>query len=387
MARATIPTGLSLDEWSTILGFSPWSFNQLFPVPSLTLKMCEEVWYQHSWQKGYLSREEIAQAISSAEDTLQPHLGYYASPRYDEGLVVQYPRSLQRYNMNREFTTRGMLTPIFVSGKIQCLGKQTRSVIEDDSTITYSDRSLDGIEDTFTISATTTITDPAEIAVYFSSTERMGEGIDETWRIRPVNVSIASGTVTITGHKTILTKPVLQEITKPKRLDPATVGNFPTTLDIQHLFYDSTDIGTAVWRGLSDEVPLTEIALNANSASIVDSQLGFVSIKVGKRGGRMPDFLRLNVSSGVQPDLKGKIPAPFNKMVAYLAVTYLGENACGCDSSDRLLHRWKNHPAMGDDRRPLTTSEIDNNPFGPSRGGQWAWQHVEMRANPINTRF
>ena len=80
MARASIPTLLSLDHYAKIMGLDPLHFcqgvSQLRPNPS-----CPQVWYQYTWQNpSIVSREHLSEVIAEAEKDLADAIGYWPTP-------------------------------------------------------------------------------------------------------------------------------------------------------------------------------------------------------------------------------------------------------------------------------------------------------------------
>src|SRR5574338_367899 len=106
MARCSTYTGLPLDTWAAILGFSPWEFNNC-SFPARKSAQCQDVMYQFPWQKDHLSREEIGEAIAAAESMLAHELLYWPYPRYITGEVQLYPRPHQRQHYGYAGTPRG----------------------------------------------------------------------------------------------------------------------------------------------------------------------------------------------------------------------------------------------------------------------------------------
>jgi hypothetical protein len=63
--------------------------------------------------------------------------------------------------------------------------------------VTYTDEDGDGIDDTFTISAATTLTDASQVAVYFSLADRFNgfgatTALSPRWRVQPITVTSAA---------------------------------------------------------------------------------------------------------------------------------------------------------------------------------------------------
>src|SRR5689334_9771964 len=253
MGRASIPTLLPLDTWAKVMGVNPWEFNQIgtgFPVSNAA--QCNHVWFQHSWQQDFLSREEIAKCIDMAEDMIAQELTFYPAPKYILNEVQQYPRPYNRELYAGGRTWRGQQKSVELNWhKVQGGGTLARTLINAGTGVVLSDTDGDGINDTFTLTQATTATDPNEVALYFAVADRNNADVDETWRIRPVKVAIAGGTATVTGHSSLLVVPDLTFRTDAAVLDVTTSGNYVTTLDVYRLYTNddttTSQQGNAIW--------------------------------------------------------------------------------------------------------------------------------------------
>ena len=99
MARASLPTLLSLDRYASIMGIVPAHFNGAYAPSSGSTGVfpisqgCKDVWYQHAWQRfDALSREDLAIAIYDAEKDIEAELGYSPGPKWVTNEVHPYPR-------------------------------------------------------------------------------------------------------------------------------------------------------------------------------------------------------------------------------------------------------------------------------------------------------
>lgn len=384
---ASTITQLSLFEWAEVLQISPWEVAQIGDgVPLKSDRHCSDVFFQYGWQRDHLSREEVADAIRNAEDTIAMHLGYYPAPKFIAGEPSRYPEHFNTVIYGDPVTPKGQWKPIKLDWKyVQGGGLFNRTEISANESVTLSDEGT-GVNDTFTLSVATTVTDPDEIAIYFSAANRLGEDISEKWRIRPINVSIASGTATIKGHVTLLVDPALQVDSDADPLD-AGAAPYVTTVDVYRAFRDTTATdanpkqGTAEWDKVpgddDDAVVLTKgIRLGA-----YNSKLGLVTVQIPQTWPqqRQPDKVSINYEAGI-PRVNGRMNKQYAQMVARLSVALLARHKCGCERTNRIMRYWAEWPSTGDGTqtraRPLTTSEIDS-PMGPRWGARWTWEQIQ----------
>ena len=88
MARANTCTLLSLDRFARNLGINPLHFNGAAGDDVMPLMgTCGDVYPQYTWQvpDNLVSREEIAQAIYSAEQDIKRILGFSPAPQWECG--------------------------------------------------------------------------------------------------------------------------------------------------------------------------------------------------------------------------------------------------------------------------------------------------------------
>lgn len=374
MARSRIETLLSLDQWAEVMGFDLWQFNQIGEGGGLTFgreAQCDTVWYQETWQRQFLSREEIALAIAKAEATLIPLLHYAPAPLYTVGQEVNYPNDYA-LDVPDWMTPRGFWKSVRLTNKRFCeVGTISRTLIEANKTYAESDADGDGVNDTFTITIATTETNADYIYVYYNAADR--DDLDETWRIRPVRVSIAGGTATVTGKLAQITKPSLQLL--PDAVPLSIADNvYAETLDVYQVKPDTTDIGTAYWMQRA-------VAGCYNSGSAAISGYDIHNAKQGVLRpvingvytyGRAPDRLTMNYLSG-EPLLRGRMREPYAQMVAYLACAYLPALSCGCDRADQKLYFYRNSPTDTEQGTfPITLEQVNELNMPPVRGGFYA---------------
>lgn len=401
MARAKTDTLLALDTWAEILGIDSFGFNQLYVNQLNAGNSCNSIFYQFEWQRDYLSREEIARAIAKAELAIAQQLNFYPAPKYIPAEPVKplYARNARprtgygwpAYNWNRY--------PLFDSiqlkwHKIRSGGVLARTSIGDTVNLTYSDSDGDGINDVFTCSIVTTVTDPYEIALYFRDADRAPASapINESWRIRPVEVSIAGGTATITGHAALLVKPILESGVAVQALDPTVTTNFVEEVSVYRVYTDTATVGSdgyAYWEAIIGDCSTPPCDLDTKAIECLldkNSNMGQVGIAYVETDcclqWRNPDLFSVNYLAG-EPLVNGQMNPDMAQIVTMLSVAYLANLACGCERSDRILAYWHydvTETAVPNDPRSrprqLSASEAQS-PFGFSRGALYAWERLQ----------
>lgn len=388
MARASTETLLSLDEFAEILGLDPFSLNQFgegFPNPPS--HSCANVFYQYEWQQDYLSREELGRAIYRAEELLAQQLGYYPAPKYIAGESVQYVKSHHAWH-DANYQWKAVQTRY---QRVLGGGVRARTLLGTVN-VTYSDPDGDGVDELFTTAAQlTTITDTSEIGIYFKSTDRSGVPVDETWRIRPVTVTIAGGSAIITGHASMLGLPILSSGYNVAALDVTDAANYVTQVEVYRVYRDTSDSGNAYWEAgdcTTEPCTLEERALTCLGDRNGDYGLVFTSYDYTDCWNwRGPDKLTLNYLAGIpRISYQDRMQQEFAQMTAYLAVGLTADLSCGCERSDRILGYWREDLSRSESTPAnsrsgtFITPHQTNSAFGYTRGGLFAWDRVsELR--------
>lgn len=389
MARAETETLLSIDQWARIMGLSLWEINQFgagFPEGTQEDGSCSDVTYQYEWQRDHLAREEIARTIAKAELMVADWLGFYPAPKYitgeqlntfsERGYAFRYGARLLTWH--RTGTNYR---------KVTAFGSLARTLIDNVAAVTASDPDGDNVNELFTVTVTTSVTDTNEIGVYLSSGDRLGESVSEKWRIRPVNVSISGGTATITGHRALLAKPTKTNIVNPLSLDVTDNANYVTTVAVYRIYTDTTAQGTAYWNYTATDTITQPSTATSHSLKFSDDNQALGQIFVtwdddGTASGyRAPDRVLANYVSGI-PLVNGDMSPDYQQIIAYLATGILADNKCGCERSAQIIAYWKRDITesinTSDTGRPPTPIEQDC-PFGYTRGALWAWQRLRKK--------
>jgi hypothetical protein len=397
MARCTTKTGLPLDTWAAILGISPWEFNQC-SYPFTKSAQCSDVIFQFPWQKDHLSREEIGEAIAEAEAMLAQELLYWPYPRYTIGEVVAYPRPHQPNLFGYAGDIRGDLKTVQLKNHMVITGgAMNRTFIGQiaGADLTKIDNDGDGVYETFqaviTDAAVGLLDDPYELALYFSAGNRHGERLDETWRIRPLTISITGNTATITGHRTLLINPQIEYAANAEKLNPATDANYVVTVECYRVFTDTTATAAQPYQGVAewktnpycnDRDGCTyegrELCLGMEASGTGHVWADFGEPCVWPYEDRDPDRLRVNYLAGV-PLVDGRIEGELARMTTYLSVSLLANEKCGCDRSNRILARWKEPVRRFQDNNGEGAEAFSSqrNTFPMTVGGQYAFNRVK----------
>lgn len=417
MARNLLPVA----TWFELMGFNPFHSLGIAGTGALAIDSgCDTLIRKYPWQNSdAASQLEIADAIETAETKLREYLGYSVAPHY----VVEslpWPGSAPWGSDGRRLSVQ------LTEGEVRAVGVETLASISTGVAVAYSDADGDGIDDTFTVSAATSITDASQIAVYFSSGDRYN-GLGQTtalsprWRLLPVQVSIASGTVTVRGSKALCVKPIKYEgITNigANGLDPLDATNFVTTLDIYRR-YTATDGNTVStsqaviewetypshgWWCCCDNCAAASSAYSGSpyDPAAIAQAVARVGIRDGTHGlvtpaessydsttgiwsaldwsvCARPDRVTVRYLAGYPLGSDGQMQEPFKTVVARLAAAELSRNVCGCEQANKQVYYWQHdlaQTARGDELFSISPENLSN-PFGTRRGQVYAFKAVQ----------
>lgn len=412
---------LPLYTFFEMMGFHPWHAMGIAGTGDLAISTgCDTLTRRYEWQNsdaaGHLS---IMQAIEDAETKLRNYLGYSVAPHY---VVEEFPWPVSDGPWGSDGRWLSMR---LTEGEVRAVGVETVAAISANATVAYSDADGDGVQDTFTVTASTTITDRSQIAVYFSSADRFNgwgssTGLSPRWRLQPVTVTISGGTVTVRGPKQLCVKPLKYEgaiSIGANGLDPDTASNFVTTLDIYQR-YTATDGNTistsqAVitwetrpchgwWCCCSSCCATDPYSGSPYDPAAVAQAVARVGIRDARHGLITPAQASYDSTSGVwssldwnvctQPDRvtvrylagfplgsDGLMQEPYRTVVARLAAAELARNVCGCEQANRALYYWQfdlSQTARGDELFGISPENL-NNPLGTRRGQVYAWKFIQ----------
>lgn len=410
-----------LDTFRSVMGYHPWHFWQLENETIPLVTNCDDLVRQFSWQytqiennKPGASRSDLSQAMEHAESRMAEYLEFDIAPRFREE-TVKIPRWFDVTSSNLSYSdAAGRWLPIQLeAGKIISIGAETRTLIGT-PTVTFSDSDGDGLDDTFTIFIATTVTDVNQIAVYFAATDRLDtDPVSETYRVLPVKISISGGTVTITGKKWLITKPVLYERVSTDGLDPDTAGNFPTTLDVYRKFIDpdgvtpTTAQAELIWESPpwpqwcsvnittnfgDDRLDPAATASAIGRVTLRDARLGIVALGEAVFNTTTSQWNSVRMSEGRPPDrvivrYSAGDTSNWDVTTCRLAAAELGRGLTACRNAESEIYKWQQDVSRNDpEREVFEVAEQDlENPFGTRRGHIQAWHRVKqlLKVEPV----
>lgn len=400
---------LPLDFFRQILGYHPYHFWGLANADVPVNSQCNTIVTEYAYQgENAAGRYEIRQALINAQEKLRAFLQYPIAPQYLEETVT-YPAYLDQ-RLFRDYPVApsgGWVSVQLPDGYIQSIGVESLSLVGT-AALTFSDRYGTGTNDTFTLSIATSETDVSKIAVYFAAADRLdSSAVGAQWRIEPVDISISGGIATITGRAWLLVKPSLyQKFTRVSALNPDTVANFVTTLEVYVRTTEpdgntvDTSQGAFVWESWPGECCSTQtdpagVARSIARVGIRNAAAGIVipgeaiynatddawyaSAPPWSGICRPPQQVTVRYLAGVPLEANGQVNARFARAVAYLAMAELAERICACDTANRTLYRYQlplNQTGANQETFAVTREQL-NNPLG-NRYGHWAaWNEIK----------
>lgn len=408
---------LFLESWRNIIGYHPYHFwglsNYLTPITSA----CNSLVKQYGWQSiDAAGRWDIREAILNGESKLLKQLGYSIAPHFVEKTLMfpHYPNvrvdQLGYAGADDRWISVNVQEKKLIQAGVMALAEiGTANVV-------YSDANGDGLNDTFTVSIPTSVTEADEIALYFVAADRLdSDPISDRWRIGPIKTTISGNVATIKGPSWILVKPILYEGVSTNTLDPTDASNFVTQVMVYQRYCNPTgttnDTAQAllIWEtppypdwctcGCSGTTPFSASDDIADPAAL-GYALARVTIRDGENGivgvgeavynttdskwyavrwgyTRPPDRIIIRYYAGY-PLVNGAIAQNMMRLSTWIGSAELNRRICACDNANRELFRWQEDlAAPGVDGMSYNITQDDlNNPFGTKRGHIEAWRLV-----------
>lgn len=387
-----------------MLGLNPYHFNQV--VSKVKPKsVCATPVKQWAWQESdQIGREDIAQAIQAAEDTIADYLGYRLLPTWEveERHLTVAPGFVGLIKIT-PVTVEGFRTGVVTDwGHLISGGIEAKSVIEAGAAVVYSDENGDGELDTATLTITTTVTEADEIAVYFP-----GESGADDWEVRPISVSISGGVATIVIGREQLVDPGLWDALAPTSVDITVAGSFLSTVDVYRHYNDPQQQVRLLWNPRPVHCDCGDGTCDACTKA---SQFGCLNTKDYKAGSvayapatwnsttevfdvgtmavdRNPDIVFLWYYAGFQAKTRTlpriQMDGQLERAIAYYALTLLDRKLCGCNNLDAMVKHWRADLSLALSAQAVSESyqvgaTVTENPFGPTRGAVYAWNVVNQ---------
>lgn len=376
-----MPNLLPLETFRALFGMHPVHFWGLSGALAPITSACNTVTREHAWQDAQaMGRQEIREAIETAEARLREWLGYSAAPEY---ISETHPYSNGLIRLER--------------GYVQAIGTETLTRLQGASVV-LEDTDADDLKDTFDITYQTD-EDPAELALYFLPEDRLDDDpVSDRWRVQPLRVVTDGDLIHIRGKAWQLVRPALLERVGDAAIDPAVSSNFVDGLDIYRRTTASPQ-ATLTWRSgpyppycCESTTDPAAIATAAARVGLVHAELGIVAATqaaydetasawyaVPWSGCRLPDQVTINYLAGV-PLESGQMARTWQTIVARLAAAELAAPICACNVANRTLAYWQTDVARtggnNDEQFGAIAQQDLTNPFGTRRGHIYAWKAV-----------
>lgn len=404
MARADTRTLLPLDRFANLCQIHPLLFNQVTTdfmavqaQQSQSNSACFSPFLQWAWQNAdRVGREEIAQAIQTAEEHLARYLRFPVAPTWIRAERHVFPLPANPSLPTAVFTPRyDWMTLQLDQGYIISGGVEAFSVVSAGAAIVYSDTDLDGYKETATITVATSLTDPAEIALFYPSVNA-----DTAWEIRPITVTISGGNATIVCRREQLVLAAKLTSLTPQSIDGLVDSNFLTTVDVYRRYNDPSQQVEFLWYNEPCQESAGVYVTQTGILQVRDSRLGLVAVQPATWDGtsawdavpfaecRPPDALRFWYHAGYPSGTLTYLDPMWERAVTYYALALLDRPLCGCKGIEAQLQRWREDLAMRRTGRAESASYALpsgalQNPFGTYRGALYAWERVKDFSVPI----
>lgn len=413
-------TIMPLDFWRQEIGYNPWHFwgladQTIVPVTS----KCNDIVHEYAWQgTDEAGRADIRSAIMTAEKMLFDNLSFWPAPVYTED-TLPWPKYVDRrlYRNSRRDAMGGWIPITLNEGYVQNTGIEALSLIQAGAAVVFSDADADGLNDTFTITQITSVTDPDEIAIYFTTADRLPDDseISARWRIEPVHVTISAGTATIKGKAWLVVKPIKYESKANYPIDPTVAANFITTCDIyrRYTYRDGQVSTTNSQAALIWETKPCNCCGSSVPNSTDPASEGWIAARSGIRDAYTgivvpaeavynattgtwshpcscfntcgePDRVLVRYLAGVGLDQHGWMQKNMRTLVSRLTCAEMTHRICACDVANREWNNWAFDVSRVEGPETYQANlDILSNPLGTRRGHIFAWQQIKSLARVV----
>jgi hypothetical protein len=383
---------------------------------------CDDVWWQYAWQANdRVSREDLADAISRAEEDIAQYLGYYPAPKFISREMHRYPRHHRPDLVGSGLDVRYDAKSVKLRwGRFIGAGRRYASSIGEATVaggdLVYSDEDGDGYSETATITLPTILSDSSkcQIKVFFDGYS------DDEWEIRPArSIEIVGGNVVITFWAWQLINPDLWEALpvdlSNRQALTITDDIYVDTVDVYRVYPDySQHSAEFYWEPRYTPLSCPGCGGTGCPACQLTVQCGCLHVRDVDRGIAVPTPASWNASTeSYDADKWTLCYEPDNVKVWYLAGEYSQRflNGHTCDPLDDQLARAIAYMATARIERPFcncgnltalaTDLRVDlaqvargassyqiskadrDNPFGTRKGEVQAWRMIRTRRKRV----
>ncbi len=364
---------------------------------------------QFDWQTSDgVSREAIAVAIQDAEMRITQYLGFKPLPIFevDERHEIPRPHPPELFaRFARDPSGLGSSVKLDY-GHVVAGGIERRDAIALNQAVVYSDGDGDGYKETATLTFSTSVVDPNEIALFFTGQLGAAE-----WEIRPITVTIAAGVATIVTRREQLVNPTLLVGFSGNAIDGDVDANFMPNLDVYRVWHDPSQQVQFLWEGALFGGFLSTCGSCGDptcATCYLSAQFGCTLVRNYRLGlitsqpavwnsttnayesspyavNRAPDRCRYWYRAGYR-NQRAKRPfvdmdPRWERAIALLAATMLERPICGCPNVENITRYWRDDlAATHTDREGGDTYQFPakflNNPLGTTRGALQAWRII-----------
>lgn len=393
---STTQTKLSLADWARIAGIHPLHFGGVEYTPSnRSPAFCDGAVQQHDWQAAdRVSREQIAIAVSEAEEQMERHLGFRLAPSWEEDEWRPAARSRQpELNIYNNRDIRGLAAVIQAQwGNVLSGGIEALTLLEAESPITWTDTDGDGYFETGTVTSIVPEgTLSCEIEVFYPDHEG-----DPGYEIRPAQASVIGTTATVVFRRELCVTEIILEALTPTVATATDDGDFLTSVDVYRHWNNPATQATLMWApgsGCGDcggngcancQYTVQTACLHLRSTP----RSGLLGWSPGTWNAEIYGFDAADVATGYAPDIvriwyyagltpkrgcQKNMDENWKRAVTYLSMTLMDRPLCDCSAN--TWEYWRQDigvDTIGDTQR----YNASNTPFGSRRGAAYAWARV-----------
>lgn len=380
---------------------------------------CNTPIYEYNWQAAdQVSRSQMREYLYEAEQQILTEAQFAVAPHYGEQELVYLQENTLALTPLYNATQWGAGDPFarwtsvqLREGYIQALGVEVLTFLEN-ATVTLSDENSDGLIDTFTLTFSTTETNPNNIAVYFNSSDRDGAPVGAEWRIQPVTVSIDTGTqvCTVIGRSWLIIQPILyQKAIQQAPLDPDETSNYAASLAVYTRVTDPNGVlitdaqATMVWE--TNPLP-TFLCPSPTSGSTDPATVGYAVARSGIRNAKLgivtpaqaaynattqlwyenfpiwnwrPDRVIVRYYAGYPLDADGQVSRKLRDITTDLAIASIPRRIVACDESNLVVQnlQWDLARTANGVEQYGTTFQQLNSIWGTRRGQVQAYRKLK----------